>query len=312
MDGRKKDHPMRLMGAGLCRMKGSVMDQLLGMREGICQFNAGAGLRTAFLYSGGWLLHWHEGPAEAVEEVCRRTAADPRHSHLRIIHRSVGPHGLVDPVHIATLQTGDETNDMARHLRQIEREHAIGSLVDPVAIWNWLSAPCPAQPEPAATSARRNMAVVASDYNESVDLIKAVAERYGARINYQRFADSNVRSGDVGAAYVDVNDPEGIIRVQALSRRALTNSMVRITLRNTHGLVLLLGTRLQSITALAQGIASMLAACKARPPIRLIGPSDAICARAAELIAALPGGSVPDIHPGLSGRARINAVLSAI
>ena len=312
MNGRKKQPPMRLMGAGLCRMNGSVVDQLLGMRAEICRFNAGTGSRTAFLYSGGWLLHWHEGPAEAVEEVWRRTAADPRHTHLRVIHRSVGPHGLVDPVHIATLHTGDKTNDVARHLHRIEREHATGCPAEPVAIWNRLSAPCLAQPEAAATGERRNVAILASDYNESVDLIKAIAERHGATITYQRFADSNVRSGDVGAAYVDVIDLEGIIRVQALSRRALTNNMVKITLRNTHGLVLLLGTRLQPVAVLASGIANVLAACKVRPPIRLIGASRAICAHAAELLAALPGGIVRDIHPGLSDRARIDAVLSAV
>src|SRR6185369_4229769 len=304
--------PVRLMNASLCRATGSVVDQLLGMRKGICKFNADAGVRSALLYSEGWLLQWHEGPAEAVEQAWRLPAANCAHAPPRTIHRSVGPHGLIDTLHIATLHNGDKAKDVARRFRRVEREHARGLSAEPAAIWNRLSAPCLAQSEEVETDGRREVVVVASEYNDSVELIKGIAERYRATVGYQRLADCDFRSGDVGAAYVDVTHEGGMIRVNALSRRALANSMVRLSLRNAECMVLLLGTRPHRAAMLAASVAMTLNSAAARPAISLIAPSPAIGAHAAELFAALPGIQLEDVRAGASQRACIDAVLSVI
>ena len=305
-------HPVRLMGASLCRVTGSVVDRLLGMREGICRFNAGAGLRSALLYSEGWLLQWHEGPAEAVKEAWRLPAASCAHSPPRVIHRSVGPHGLVDQLHIATLQSGDKPTDVARRLHRVQREHAGGASAEPAAIWHRLSAPCLADSGEVESDARRDLVVVGSEYNQSIELIKAVAERYQATVGYQRFADCDIKSGDVGAAYVDVGHMGGVTRVQALSRRALANSMVRLSLRNVQRMVLLLGSRPQPAATLATSVATILNTLGARPIMTMIGPCPAIRAHAAEVFTAVPGMHVEGGRAGASPRAGIEAVLSVV
>jgi hypothetical protein len=305
--------PVRLMGVSRCRAQGSVVEQLLGMRQDICKFNADAGVRSALLYSDGWLLQWHEGPAKAVEQPWRLPAANfARVSPVRTIHRSVGQHGLVDTLHIAILHCGANDRDLAGRFNRVRRELASGLPAEPAAIWQRLSAPCLAEPAQVGSQARLDVVVVASEYNESVDLIKAVAERFRARVAYQRFADADIRSGDVGAAYLDLGGEGRIIRVHALSRRALANSMVRLSLRNAQCVVLLLGTRSHPAAILASSVATILNTIPIQPSMNLICPSLAISAHAAELLKGLPGIHVNEVRAGVTRRESVDALLSVI
>ena len=185
----------RVMGASVCRMPGSVVEQLLAMRQGITRLNARTGLRTALLYSSGWFLQWHEGSAEAVDEVWNRSLTHPGHAHPRMIHRSMGPARLAESLHIATLHNSDKPSDVARRLYGIEREHELGWSAEPAEIWQRLSAPCMLQPPDAAlSSVRRHVVAVTSEYTESVDLIKVIADRCSAPVSYQLFASGDVRA----------------------------------------------------------------------------------------------------------------------
>src|SRR5258706_1713497 len=117
MDGADRGQQVhRMLVASVCRVPGSVVEQLLGMRDTINRFNAARGLRTALLYSGGWFLQWHEGPAAAVDEAWTRSEMHPGHAHQRLIHRSVGLATLAQRLHIASLHSRDQPSDVARRL----------------------------------------------------------------------------------------------------------------------------------------------------------------------------------------------------
>jgi hypothetical protein len=301
------------MGASVCRMPGSVVEQLLAMREGICRLNARTGLRTALLYSSGWFLQWYEGSAAAVEDTWRRSLTHPGHAHPRLIHRSEGPGRLAQSLHIATLHNRDKPSDVARRLYGIEREHELGWSGEPAEIWQSLSAPCTLQPaDPAASVARRHVVAVTSEFTESVDLIKVIADRYSAGVNYQRFASGDLRAADAGAAYVDVAEAGHVIRLQALSRRALEHSMIKLSLQNMQCLVLLTGTRPRHASRLAAAVLQLLADMPVRPSVRVIGPCPQTRREAADFLAALPGLDVAEVDPGTSARTLADSVLGAI
>jgi hypothetical protein len=307
----------RLMGASVCRMPGSVVEQLLAMRQGICRFNAKKGLRSALLYSGGWFLQWHEGPQAVVEEAWAYAQGHPGNAHGRVIHRSDGAGALPRTLHIASLHSRDKPSDVARRIYAIQRERDLGWVADPIEIWDALSAPCLVQDvDPMAAVARSHVVAVTSEYTESVDLVKAIAERGRSPVSYQRFADGDARNADIGAAYVDARVGGQVTRLQALSRRALEDGMVQMSLRRMECLVLLIGSRSAASARLAEAAASLLRTLPQRPSIKLVGP----CAdTAAEVAVCLQAGAGHDgpadidiVSAGGPGRNRVDAVLDLI
>ena len=302
----------RMMVASVCRMPGSVVEQLLGLREGICRFNASRGLRTALLYSNGWFVQWHEGSEAAVDEAWARSRAHPGHAHQRLIHRSEGPPTLVKRLHIASLHNRDKPSDVARRLYSVERERELGWVAEPLEIWRCLSAPCLVQAaDVMAAVARSHVVAITSELTESVDLIKSIAERTRAPVSYQRFADGEMRNGDIGAAYVDVACGQ-MTRLQALSRRALDDSMVRLSLDRMQCLVLLLGNRPRATAKLIEAAAGFLVGMAAPPAVRLIGPCPKTCDAVATSFSGIRGLDVGTMHIGAAGRTRVDAVLDLI
>ena len=303
----------RLMGASVCRMPGSVVEQLLGLRPGICRLNARTGVRTALLYSSGWFVQWHEGTAAAVDEIWRRALTHPGHAHARLIHRSVGPAGLAEPLHIASLHNRDKPSDVARRLYAVEREHELEWSAEPAEIWQLLSAPCMLQPpDPALSVARRSVVAVTSEYTESVDLIKVIADRRQAPVSYQRFASGDIRAGEAGAAYIDVAGPGHMTRLQALSRRALDNNMIKLSLRDMQTLVLLTGHRPHHAARLAAAVTGLLGGMAVRPSVRVIGSCAQTRAEAAAVLARVPGLDVAQVDPAHSAGMLADSVLDVI
>jgi hypothetical protein len=301
----------RLMGASVCRMPGSVVEQLLGMRAGICRLNARTGVRTALLYSSGWFLQWHEGTQDAVDDVWRRALAHPGHAHARVIHRSEGAPGLTEPLHIASLHNRDKPTDVARRLLRVEREHELELDSEPAEIWHVLSAPCMLEPADTALSvARRNVVAVTSEYTESVDLIKVIADRSRAPVSYQRFASGD--AGEAGAAYVDVAGSGYMTRLQALSRRALDNSMIRLSLCGMQSLVLLTGHRPHHASRLATAVVGLLEGMAVRPNVRVIGTCAQTRAEAVNVLKGLSGLDVVEVESTRSSSALADTVLQAI
>ncbi len=303
----------RLMGASVCRMPGSVVEQLLGLRAAISHFNMNRGLRSAFLYSNGWFLQWHEGPQEAVDEMWALAQAHPGNAHARIVHRSDGAATLPRPLHIASLHSRDKPSDVARRIYAVERERELGWIAEPAEIWQALSAPCLIEgADVMAAVARSHIVAVTSEFNESVDLVKAVAERSRAPVSYQRFADGDPRMPDIGAAYVDTATGGQVTRLQAFSRRALEDGMVQLSLRRMHCLVLLLGNRPRPTTRLAATTAALLAGMPQRPPVRLVGPCLDTCDEVARALSCVPGLDIASIRAGVPGRQRADAVLDML
>lgn len=303
----------RLMVASVCRMPGSVVEQLLAMRETICRFNDKRGLRTALLYSGGWFLQWHEGPATAIEQALAQSQAHPGHAHQRVIHRSVGAPALVKSLHIASLHSRDKPSDVARRFYSIERERELGWAAEPAEIWHCLSAPCLiARDDVMAAVARSHVVAITSEFTESVDLVKSVGERSRSPVSYQRYADGDLRTGDIGAAYVDVASGGQMTRLQALSRRALDDGMIKLSLHRMQCLILLLGNRPRPAGMLAAGVANLLKGMQVPPAIRLVGPCLDTCAEVADTLAATPGLDIHSINAGVPGRSCTDAVLDLV
>lgn len=303
----------RLMGASLSRVPGSVIDQLLGMREGICRFNSARGLRTALLFSGGWFIQWHEGPEEAVEEAWRRPDLLPVHGHSRLMHRSEGVPTLAEPLHIATVHCNERPTDVARRIHRIERERELGWRAEPHEIWQSMSAPGQGRTgEMVGSMARRNLVALTSELTEAVDLLKAIAEKSRVPVSYQRFADADIRKSDIGAAYIDLPGSCHTTRIQALSRAALASHMVAVGLAQTHCLVLLTGARPLAAERLAGELKHLLSGSDTLPVVCVMGPCPETRAAATDVLRWLPGLSLQGIQASVHGAARVQSVLDLI
>jgi len=304
----------RLMGVSPCLVKGSVVEKLLAKRAEFCGFNAPRGGRTAVWYSSGWFLQWHEGTAETVEAAWQASQAFRWHGAHRLLHRSQGPRGLVEPLHLSTVHSRETPADVARRINSIGRQHELGWSAEPAEIWRQLTAPCLLSGKDAmAAVARENVFAVTSEYTESVDLVRAIAEQHRGDVIYQRFAGGELSGPDVGAAYVDVSHEGQVTRVQALSRGALDNATVRMSMQQAQCLVLLLGNRAHAAERLAHSVVDLLAEQDVWPAVRLVGNCVATCESAVQVLAAaLPQLDVAVRFVDTRGRAPVEAVLEAV
>jgi hypothetical protein len=303
----------RLMGVSPCLIRGSVVEKLLALRADFCGYNLARGSRSAIWYSSGWFLQWHEGPLAAVEEAWLTSQRYGWQGKHMLLHRSQGPHGLVDPLHLSTVHSRETPAEVARRIGSVVRQHELGWPAEPAEIWRQLTAPCLlAGADAMASVARENVVAVTSEYTESVDLVRAIAEQHRSELIYQRFADGGLAGVDAGAAYVDVAHGSQMTRVQALSRRALANSMVRLSLQQTQCVVLLLGSRASSAERLATSVADLLAGMEVWPAVRLVGSCAEACEAAARVLGQLEGLDVGVRFADTGGRAPVQAVLEVI
>jgi hypothetical protein len=261
----------RLICASVTRIDGSVLELLLAMRGQIGAFNAANNLCVAYLYGNGWFFQWMEGPQLAVDKVLRISRADPRHHHQRVLHRSLGSPTLRQPLQIATLHGNEKPADVARRLQWLKRELAAQRFTQPDELWQQLAAPLrlPGIGTTLLSQVPRHLVAVISEATESVDLVRSLGERFSAPVTYQRFAGGAPRSADVGAAYVDLAGRGQVARVQALSRGSLADPLVRLSLRQLQGVLLLMGMRPLTAPALADDVVALLRDLALRPAVRL-------------------------------------------
>lgn len=253
----------RVLRASLSRVNGSVMDELFAVRERAIKEPV-EGLRSSLMHSSGWFLLWLEGTDEAVDTVLARSSRKLRlHAQPRVIHRSRGPATLDEPFTILTTQWPEAPADFARRIELLE--HARPAL-EPREMWRRLAEPCAgdtAQPS-------RRVALVGADDMRSIDFVRKLAERFGAAMVYQRFANSDLATRDVGAAYVDLPIDGRTTRVQVLSRRALGNRMVRESLKGVEKLAVWLGTKPAAAIELADSVAGFVHSTSTEPAIDLV------------------------------------------
>jgi hypothetical protein len=260
----------RFIAASIARMPGSVIGQLLAMRRAIAPFNTARGLRTVLLYTGGWFVQWHEGPEQAVERTWEISRSHATHSHPRVVHRSVGAGVLRESVQIAALVGPDRATDVARKVFELEREQQQAPL-EPAHIWRRFGAPPPGRQVACDWSRHRSLAVV-GEYTQAIDLVRALAERNGAPMNYQRYAGPDLRHADAGAAYVDVPFAGRCTRVQALSRHVLDYSIARLAFERIDGVVLLTSGRKAGTTPLQEALAPFMASIERPASFHVAGP----------------------------------------
>jgi hypothetical protein len=258
---------VRALRVSRSRVSGSVMDELFAARARACGAQRIPGLYGSLLYSSGWFVLWLEGPADVVDSVLKRSAGHACHFGARIIHRSAGPRTLDEPL---TLTTTQGRESVAAFGRRIEAVANAATALEPVEMWRLLSEPCTISADPVAEPSSR-IALIASDDNRSIDVVRGLADRCGRPMVYQRFASSELHTSDVGAAYVDILLGGEPTRVRVVSRRSLGHRMVQQSLQGVQRLALLLGARPSSAIGLAAGVAGLLNAAALSPEIELVG-----------------------------------------
>jgi hypothetical protein len=254
----------RVLRASLSRVNGSVMDELFAARERIVKEPV-EGLRASLMHTSGWFLLWLEGTDEAVDTVLTRSSKKLRlHAQPRVIHRSRGPATLDEPITILTTQWPEMAEDFARRIESLEHARPV---VEPREMWRRLAEPSAmgvgAQPQ-------RRVALVGADDMRSIDFVRKLAERFGAPMVYQRFANSDLATRDVGAAYVDLPIDGQTTRLQVLSRRAMGHRMVRESLKGVEKLAVWLGTKPATAIELADSIAGFVHSTSTMPEIDLV------------------------------------------
>ena len=111
-----------------------------------------------------------------------------------------------------------------------------------------------------------------SESTESVELIKALAERCRVPVAYQRFAGPDAHSADSGAAYVDVGCSSRRTRVQALARHALPLGVARLAFSRMDTVVLLAGARPHSRDTLLHAAVPFIDAIRPEPALHTVEP----------------------------------------
>lgn len=282
---------VRVICTSLSLVQGSVMEELLALRQEFCAFGSLCGVRSALFYASGWFFQWHEGPAEGVEKMLRAVAADQRQKHMRVLHRSLGAATLNEPLQIATLQNQDKPTDVARRVFLLQQDQATGSAAQPRELWRMLvaatgsSAPGMAR----ADLGQRHVVGVVSGDSGALDLVRAIGLRLGAPVSYQRFATGAHRSADFGAVYVDLPAPFYMMRLQALSRRSLSHPTVGLLMEDVRCVLMLLGEGPDRARALADDVAAMLQRHALRPVVRLSGGGAAAAQMARGCLRACSG-----------------------
>ncbi len=319
--GQIQGHPMnsragevlRVVCASLPLVQGSVMEELLAMRGEVSAFNASQGLRSAFLYSSGWVFQWHEGSTASVDKALRITQADPRHGRIRVLHRSLGRATLEQSLQIVTTHGGDKPTDVARRLFRLKQSEALEGPVRPDELWRELMAPRHAGGGATGESllVQSHVVAVTSGSSAAVDLVRSIGQRLGVPMTYQRFATGDPRSADVGAVYVDVPGPLQVMRLHALSRRSLSHPMVRLLLRDLQCALLLLGDGADASCALAGDVGQLLHDLTLRPSLRLAAGASHLAEAARQSLQNLSS-DIGDVDCGMLSRASPETLFASL
>lgn len=262
----------RIVRASRAQVQGSAMEQLFAARKRVQGRGGVPGLSGAILHVSGWFVLWQEGTEAAVEKAIkagRRTKYDKP----QLLHRSVGPRTLRDPLALSSTQWPETADQFAERIASVTQR----SLPDPRDVWRLLSEPCTLdadRAQPRHPSCR--VGLVASDDQRSIEMTRRLAERFRRPLVYRRFAGADPGTNDVGAAYFDLPLDDRPLRVQAVSRRAFGHSLVHESLRGAERIALLVGDQAVKALELAAGIAGLVHRVHAPPAIEVVAQSDQV------------------------------------
>lgn len=268
--GAKTHEVTRAVAASISRMEGSVMDQLLAIRNEICSYRR-ARVNYAAVYTSGWFIVWVEGSDDAVARALQALGSDPRNEHQKLLHKSRGPATLHERVVVATTQTPLRPTEFAKWVLHMKDQ---GRFMEPREIWNRLGAPCLVdRMGRPCTRPTQQYALVAADDHGPVDQLRRIGERFQTPVIYQRFGLARSHSPDLGMAYVDVPTGEGAARVRVLTRRAIAQASVRRSMPTVEALVLMVGNRPAAAIELATHVADTVRTLAEPPKVWLVGPA---------------------------------------
>ena len=253
------------------------MDRLFAARKRVHGPGRIPDLCGAVLHVSGWYVLWQEGPQAAVDTALA-AVRQRRHGTQRLVHRSVGPRTLVEPLALSTTQWHESPEQFDARIAAAAR--LAGD--DPRELWHLLSEPCtlsdPSQPR------RHRLGVLAADDQRSIEMARRLAEHCRRPLVYRRFAGADPGTADVGAAYFDLPLEGRPLRVQAVSRRAFSHSLVRESLGAAERIALLVGDQAGRATELAAGVAAFVQRAGTLPPIELVALSPEVGSAAAGLL----------------------------
>jgi hypothetical protein len=286
----------RAVCAGIMNFKGSVMHELLAIRNELCIPGRAPPARIAMLYSTGWFVLWTEGDDGAVDRVLRAAAADPRVEHTTVLHRSLGAAQLHERIAVSTTQV---PLSHARYGRIVERLTERGQALEPVDVFRVLAAPCLIAPAgDLDTRPTRHVALVSAQDNGPMEQLRRLGEQVRTPVVYRRFAGAKRHTSDVGIAYVDVPLTEGIGRIHLLSRRALDQPIVRHSLHRLEGVGVVLGTHVGAAAGVARTLSDCLHRAQPQPAVYLFGGIRDHARACARMFTDAGMGRVRQVPPG--------------
>lgn len=274
------DAVLRVVRVSRAEVRGSAMDELFAARKRVQGPARVPGLCGAVLHVSGWFVLWQEGPQEAIQ-VALRPAGRGRRVAPRIIHRSIGPRTLPDPL---TLTTTQWMEGPVPFERRIEAAAQAAQAMRPQDVWRVLSEPCTLTPSTVLPDLERRFALLASDDQRAIERARRIADHCNRPLVYRRFAGADPATSDVGAAYFDLPLHGRPLRVQAVSRKAFGNPLVHEALRPADRLVLLVGEQSRQALELAGGIAALLQRVGPPAAIELVAEDAAVGTEVADFL----------------------------
>lgn len=287
----------RIVRVSRARVQGSAMDQMFAARRRVSMAGGLPGLNGAIMHVSGWFVLWQEGAEGTVEEALKPSPGTRRHGPGRVIHRSVGPRTLREPLALSTTQWPEGPDQFAA---RIEAVAAAAADLLPQEVWRALGEPCTLGSAGDSLRPDTRHGLIASDDQRSTEIVRRLAERFRRPLVYRRFAGADPGTADVGAAYFDLPVQGRPLRVQAVSRRAFSHALVHDSLRRPDRLALLMGNQPGKAMELAAGVASFLSRAEVMPAVEVSAEAPEVALAAGELLRQR---GVPSVHlrdPGLT------------
>lgn len=233
---------------------GPPMETLFAARKRVRQGGSVPGLCGAVLHVSGWYVLWHEGTGEAVAQALRLSGQRGREP-LRLIHRSTGPGCLREPLSISMTQWPETAGQFEWRIEAL-REAA--DRLAPAQIWRALSEPSESGGARAQAGRPAWVALLASDDQSALEVVRRIAHRSGHPLVYRRFAGGDPGTPDVGTAYLDLAFRGRRVRVQAVARRAFHHDLLCHSLGAPDRVALLVGDRARDAVDLTHGLTRFL------------------------------------------------------
>jgi hypothetical protein len=258
----------RILVASQSCVPHSVFQEMERIRSSALRHNVPVGVSTALLFQSGWFVQWKEGPANAVDHVMERVAADARHFDLRFMHRSRGPRLLGGPWSMGIVHCRETPAHMQERVERLTEQEAEEGPLSPAAILRRLSKPTnhPGTLRQDDPDAFQRVLVCAAAGVASFELVDWLGQCHHAEVVRRRFAGA--KQLDVGSDYVDVDQGERVCRVIAMARHGLHLPLTRAFLPDYSHVVLLLSTDAERNVQLMDRVLTAFE-CVPHPPIVL-------------------------------------------